>query len=129
MRWLVVGALFAALSAAPVSASLSRDAEVSSLRPTLRLLSSDPLAVRGENFKPGERVVVRLIERTERSLRVTASERGSFVADFDRIEIGRCETFWLSATGSRGSRAALKRIAPACLPDKALGPERGGFRG
>jgi len=100
---------------------LSATAATATTQPVLRVASTNPFVVKGQYFKSGERVVVRLIARATDEAQVrrsTASKQGSFVVDFGRVPIGHCLTVSVSAVGSGGSRALYKtHQLPACMPE------------
>ena len=85
-------------------------------KPALRLAKRAPLTIVGLRFQAGERVTI-IVNGTsgERALR-TATPEGSFTARFEKLALGRCDGLFVRASGSRGSRAVLKRPAPMCLP-------------
>jgi hypothetical protein len=126
MRRLVLCAVLCVLTLAPtaLAGSSPRTAETA-VRPTLRLVDRHPFVVRGQHFKAGEVVKVVLTANEQRSIKLTANEDGSFTANFGDVSIPRCTGFAVWALGARGSRAALKLLAPACLPvakpDRATG--------
>ena len=103
--------LLAALTVASV-------AHARTTKPSLRLLSTEPLVVQGRSFRPAERVHVKLVANDETiRRRATASPAGLFRADFGTVPLGRCAGFSVRAVGSLGSVAVLKRLPlPACMP-------------
>jgi|tagenome__1003787_1003787.scaffolds.fasta_scaffold20923269_2 hypothetical protein len=87
--------------------------------PRLTLAHADPFTVHGTAFRPHERVrvVVRAPGGPQRDRRVRAGAHGGFKAVFDDLRWGRCRGVSVTATGSRGSRATLRRPPlPACMP-------------
>ncbi len=81
----------------------------------LRLLNTSPVKVRGTGFSAGERVVVRVIGMagiTRKS--ATAGRRGGWTLTFPKNAYERCGSLFVSAVGSRGSRAGLKLPHPLC---------------
>lgn len=86
-------------------------------RPTLKLVDREPLVVRGEQFRPGERVTVTASTGLgPRTVRTTAY-RGAFRATF-RLPNQPCAAAWLvRARGSLGSTATLRLAqSSACIP-------------
>ena len=82
-------------------------------RATLKLAALAPLAVKGNGFGKGERVVMTAsAPNTQRLLRVVARRSGSFTARFD-LRLGRCAQLTVRAVGARGSRAILQ-VEPGC---------------
>jgi hypothetical protein len=80
---------------------------------SLSLVRKAPLTVRGERFRPGERV--RLRAMLHRKTAATASPQGSFVASF-QTPTTRCDRVRVIAIGSEGSHAVLKLLPPpACI--------------
>jgi hypothetical protein len=80
---------------------------------TLKLAGSAPLALRGANFRPTERVRVTLSGEVTRTKHVTASAGGAFVVRFQST-YDRCSAAIVRAVGAKGSRAALKLVPVAC---------------
>jgi hypothetical protein len=100
-----VGALVAAvLVAVPSTGAVCQELP----RPSLELVSLDPLRVRGERFRAGERVRVtaRLDGRADVAW-ARAGRRGMFVVSFESIGDGGVCSLRLSALGRAGSRAEL----------------------
>ena len=93
---------------------------------TLRVVDWTPLTVRGTGFASGERVVVTLRTGRPRAVSLTtrAGSSGRFRAAFGLlVAIEPCRgTIVVTATGSRGSRASVKR---ACRPPSAAPPRMG----
>ena len=85
--------------------------------PRLRLVTPQPLVVRGEQFHPGERVVVTALTLTgPKRVVVRATMRGRFGATF-RLPGQPCgKAFAVRAVGALGSRATLHVPAPPCVP-------------
>jgi len=86
----------------------------------LRLMATDPLAVRGLAFHPGERVsvVLRLSTDATWTQRTTASQAGVFNVVFSGARAGHCTGITVRATGRAGSAAVFHRIPlPACMID------------
>ena len=84
-------------------------------RPRLQALDLQPLVVRGTAFRPYERVKLILSADVATGKTLKASGTGRFVTRFRAVSVGRCEGFVLQALGSRGSRAKLERLTPACM--------------
>jgi hypothetical protein len=82
---------------------------------TLRLSDTAPLALRGANFLPSERVRVTVTAgELRRTKQVTATRSGVFVVRFDAA-YDRCSSAFIArAVGARGSQAGLKLPLPAC---------------
>ena len=105
------------LIVAPVAASASSSSsERASRAPSLRLVSKEPLVVRGRSFRPAERVRVVVRTNRDRVRRVTATRSGSFTASFGSVRFVRCIGLDVRAIGSRGSVAVLKLPQPLCAP-------------
>jgi hypothetical protein len=87
--------------------------------PVLRLVSTQPLTVKGTHFKSHERVRVTASgEMTKRSKLVRASTTGTFKVSFSSgPTIDPCvESVRISAVGARGSDALMKLPQRACPP-------------
>ena len=103
LRLTLIGCLAAVVVAvAPASTQ-------SAARPGLRFVDNDPLAVQGVRFDPNATVRVRVLTFTRtwtKTVAVTA--RGTFVARFAGVEVGRCGTWArVTATSSSGERASV----------------------
>ena len=85
-------------------------------QPTLRVVGTRPLQVRGINFKSTERVKVTLYARTRKVRRMTATGAGRFTASFGELRLSHCSGLFIRAVGSRGSVATTKIPRPACMP-------------
>jgi hypothetical protein len=86
-------------------------------RPTLKLTQAKPLTLAGSQFVAQERVRVTVSADGQRAMkRVTAGRRGVFVASFPSLEFDRCNGLLVTAMGSHGSQAALKRPGLQCPP-------------
>lgn len=87
--------------------------------PALRLVSTEPLTVRGLHFRSNERVrVTQHIDSSKRSKVVRATAAGTFKVTFAvPAAIDPClESVRVTAVGGRGSEAALKLPQRACPP-------------
>lgn len=74
-------------------------------KPALRVLTREPLAVRGSGFRPSEQVRLIALGSLKRVVRqTTADERGILKASF-RLGADRSAHLVVSAVGSQGSRA------------------------
>lgn len=105
---LVLGATFA-------PAAVAGDAA----RPSLGLLTKQPLTIRGSHFQGEERVRVRVAARGHAFSRTaTATLAGSFTVRF-RLSLRRCDRYSVQAFGSEGSRARLLPTMPS--PDCSEG--------
>lgn len=90
--------------------------------PTLRLVDRSPLLVRGSGFKAGEHVRVWLVLTTSRRYRDTlAGAAGGFTVRFTVTPLQCPFLRSLTATGSKGSRAALK-LPPSMCPQPPAEP-------
>ena len=85
--------------------------------PKLRLVWTQPLVVRGEAFKPGERVVVTALTPVgPKRVVVRATSRGRLGATF-RLPSQPCgKAFAIRATCALGSRAVLAVPSAPCVP-------------
>ena len=81
------------------------------------LARESPLVVRGESFKPHERVVVTLTSRTRFVKTVTATAAGTILAHWTgaaAMSTNGCVYFQIRAAGNRGTVASLKSSAKGC---------------
>jgi hypothetical protein len=87
------------------------------MTPKLRLVTAQPLAVRGEAFRPGERVVVTALTSIgARRVVVRATARGRFGATF-RLPNQPCgKAFAVRAVGAASRSATLVVPGPPCVP-------------
>ena len=84
-------------------------------KPTLRILKSMPVKVRGENFRSGETVRVTAGKRT---VSTRANGDGYFVITIQGAD--RCNSTRILARGSAGSYVVVKLLpSPECLPARA----------
>lgn len=78
--------------------------------PALRALTMEPLAVHGVRFRPAERITVRVAAAGSVRVHVIrATATGSFTTTFTAVALGRCAPYFVTARGSRGSVATLRR--------------------
>lgn len=76
-------------------------------KPSLRVAAKDPVAVRGQGFRPGERVRVFALGSVKRiSVTRVADRRGAFKAPLEGLRTDACTRLVLTAVGSKGSRAS-----------------------
>jgi hypothetical protein len=120
MRKMVVAALLLLVVGLVVGFTVAYDSSGTKARAaSLRLVEKEPLTVRGEQFRAGERVQLRAM--LHRRTTATASAQGSFVASFD-TPTTRCDRVRVIAIGSEGSHAMLKLLpAPACIAARTPG--------
>jgi hypothetical protein len=87
-------------------------------RPRLALERSQPLTLGGRHFRAHERVSLVLHQAAGRTRRrARAGSHGEFRKVFTGVTVDRCSGFWVSAKGSKGSRATLlRRAVPQCAP-------------
>ena len=85
--------------------------------PKLRLVGTQPLVVRGESFKPRERVVVTALTSIgPKRIVVRATSYGRLGATF-RLPGQPCgKAFAIRATGGLGSRAVVAVPSSPCVP-------------
>jgi hypothetical protein len=78
--------------------------------PVVRAVTMQPFRVRGSNFRPAERVTVRVVvEGAARVHVLRAASTGTFTTTFTAVSIGNCTAYLVTARGSGGSRAMLRR--------------------
>ena len=84
-------------------------------KPTLRVVGSAPIEVRGDHFRPRESVRV---SNGKRSLRTRANGDGLFVVTIPGSS--RCDTTRVLARGTAGSYAVVKLLPPPmCMPARS----------
>jgi hypothetical protein len=90
-------------------------------RPTLLVASETPLVVLGRGFEAGERVrlVASVRNRVFRKPTV-AGPRGVFRVRFAAVDAS-CGPAFVSAVGSDGSRASVRRVPEPCGADPDAG--------
>lgn len=82
--------------------------------PKVALVDRSPIVVHGSSFKAYEHVRIRVLAGGQSALRaVRATARGSFTTRFGTLSVGTCASYWIRATGDRGSHALL-RLLPEC---------------
>ena len=88
-----------------------------STTPKLRLVSRQPFIVRGEGFRPAERVVVTALTLIgPKRVIVRATAKGRFGATF-LLPTQPCgKAFAVRAVGGQGSRATLGVPGQPCVP-------------
>jgi hypothetical protein len=70
----------------------------------------EPLAVHGVRFRPAERITVRVAAAGSVRVHVIrATAAGSFTTTFTAVKLERCTPYLVTARGSRGSIATLRR--------------------
>ena len=114
IRVLAAGVVAAAAVAGLSAAAIASTAQ----KPSLRLVSIQPLKIRGVYFRPRERVRVRAaVENSIHTRSTRTTDRGSFAVAFVEVAYDPCSTFLLvTAVGAHGERAALKLPQRECPP-------------
>jgi hypothetical protein len=85
--------------------------------PKLRLVTVQPLVIRGESFRPQERVVVTAMTPSgAKRVVVRATSRGRFGATFELRNQPCGDAFAVRALGARGSRAWVEVPSRPCVP-------------
>jgi hypothetical protein len=108
-----------ALSLAVLAALVVAGLASASTRPSLRVLRTDPITVRGTHFRARERVRVTLRYATTRKTRtVRTSSTGAFTAALDTpATLDPCtDGFSVVAVGGSGERAVVKFVPRECPP-------------
>jgi hypothetical protein len=82
-------------------------------RPTLALVGTEPIVVRGTHFAPNERIRLLVTGASLKSLTVRASRRGSFSAPL-RVGYDPCRGLMVQALGGAGSRASTDILTTGC---------------
>ena len=107
---LAAGAVATGVALASTGDDLSH--EQRSPRPTLRLLTTTPFALRGTGFAPGSTVRIALDGLGKpRSVPAIVDARGSFRISFGWVAVEPCRTGMIvvTARGADGRRAVYKR--------------------
>jgi hypothetical protein len=104
-------ALLAVAVALALTATTTAGAE-SSVPPSLRIESFDPVSVHGARFAASEYIRISLNNFYNR--RVKASAAGAFTVTFPGVSLDRCDGFIVTAVGSKGSRVTLRAPQLAC---------------
>lgn len=85
--------------------------------PKLRIVSQQPLTVRGEMFRPRERIVVTALTLTgPKRVLVQSTSSGRFRATFRRANQPCGKPFAIRAFGALGSYATVTVPSRACVP-------------
>jgi hypothetical protein len=104
------GAVTALAAAVALGAGGAADA---AKQPTLRIVGTTPLVVRGTNFRPDERVKLLVSYGRPLVRAVKAGPRGGFVARLG-VSVKGCQAVVVQAIGARGSRAMVDITMPGC---------------
>src|SRR5436309_5117835 len=120
MRRLAVIGIVSALTAAGGALAAGSGPSGGSVRPSLRLVDTNPVTVRGANFRPSERITL-VASSTERGSSTVSREtkvvrsgvRGGFTAVLPTVEFNECGHFSVTASDAAGERATYK-IVPKC---------------
>jgi hypothetical protein len=76
--------------------------------PHLRIVAHSPLSLRGQGFKPGERVTLRVtLGHAAAKRHVTATAEGAFTSTFSSVSLDGCKALHVEAAGSKGSRVSF----------------------
>jgi hypothetical protein len=85
--------------------------------PKLRVVGVQPLVVRGESFRPGERVTITALTASGFSRALTrASSAGRFKATVRSVARPCGTSLGVRALGNLGSRATLRLPGVPCVP-------------
>jgi hypothetical protein len=99
------------------AAALGVPAAQSGTAPKLHLVTVQPLVVRGESFRPGERVVVTAMTPAgAKRVVVRATSRGRLGATFRLPDQACGKAFAVRAVGARSRPTTLSVPAPPCVP-------------
>jgi len=92
--------------------------------PTLRMLDARPLTLRGDHFRPGERVFVLLHTTRPYAKNVTAGADGSFTVQFTGVARPHCGRVHATARGASGAIATLTGRRLLCTSESLHPPLR-----
>lgn len=85
--------------------------------PRLRVVTAQPLVVRGDGFRPRERIVVTASTMIgPKRVVVRATARGTFRATIRLADQPCGDAVWVRALGARGSRAWIDVPSRPCIP-------------
>ena len=113
VRIVAVIAGIAVVGGANAAAAIERQEE---MRPTLRIVRTAPLTLRGANFKARERVRVTVVSGDHRAAPlVRATSSGAFTVVVRDVTFHPCD-FEARAVGRAGSRAEAKVPQRLCPP-------------
>jgi hypothetical protein len=102
----------AALAAVAATAPLAVPA--ASARPTVRVIDLQPFTIRGQHFRPGERLIVTANVGRSYTRTIRASRAGSFTASF-AAHADPCTAYNIRVLRSAGRTVTLaKRAPPGC---------------
>jgi hypothetical protein len=108
---LLIGACVAGV-ALVLGFTLFNRSDAKASKPSLRIVQSQPIKVRGEHFRANERVRVTAGRRV---VRTKANGNGYFVITIPGAD--RCSSTRVLARGSSGSYVVVKALpGPECLP-------------
>ena len=112
-----IGALVTVSAAALVLAGTTGARTDQPQKASLRLVSFDPVVIRGAGFASREAVRVDLSGAFLARRRTVATATGSLSVRFADVHATRCDVIRVVAVGSRGTRAGLKSLpSPMCMP-------------
>jgi hypothetical protein len=112
MRGALLIALSATATALVLGFTLFGRTEAKAAKPSLRIVQSQPIKVRGQDFRANERVRVTAGRRV---VRTKANGNGYFVITIPGAD--RCSSTRVLARGSSGSYVVVKALpGPECLP-------------
>ena len=111
MRTAAGGAVLALVVAAAAASAAG------AAQPTLRLVDRQPLVVRGEGFRPGERITLVAATGLGPRMTRTTARNGSFRATFRLADQPCAAAFAVRARGDRGSVAIMRMPeSRPCIP-------------
>lgn len=115
MRGALLIALCATAAALVLGFTVFGGSPAKAAKPSLSIVDSTPLKVRGEHFRSGERVRV---STDRKAIRTTANGNGYFVVTIPGAS--RCSSSRVLARGSAGSYVVVKLLpSPECLPARS----------
>jgi hypothetical protein len=86
-------------------------------QPSLTMLHSRPLEVRGSGFHASEAVTLTVRGTFGVHLsHARANGSGGFTATVSAVKLSHCDGYMITAIGRQGDRAVLRRPAPLCGP-------------
>lgn len=116
----------AAVGLLAVSAGFA-DAKRETVRPTIRIAQLSPLVVTGTQFRPRERIVIRVAALPKTYVRtIRTTRRGTFVARFAAVTFDRCgggpSVVVTTATGLVAKTRMPKPLCPPAMPSPVPPP-------
>jgi hypothetical protein len=119
-RFAVIGLAALAATGSALAAVSAGGAALKPTKPYIRLVDTNPVTIRGFNYRADQQVTIVAMTRepdsakSQRQTRtVRAGDRGGFTVVLSAVSIERCGYFAVTATTAEGQKATIK-IMPQC---------------